>query len=343
MEFSGNVLSALPNIISIITSEDFIIIRGKTSKQESLCMIIDSIGEASSKAQCLKSIITTMAKFQTSSHKLYLMKDQENKAIVGMLKVGTKKLFIVQIINPCKLAFDRPSDKFRSFLKKHYNLENFVQQPNNFVVFDEYGLPDIPTNLHLLNKTLTRRHSSEINLLSNEKTPPSGTYHRHTRSLTPNHHYYTSELISQQEHGKQSLYEQINQDAPPPPYTPPPEQAGGSSNTNTSVVTSEGVATEQTRLNSKPTQSYTVTKTYSPTPNLTYSPPTNRGVYQPPETVVLTAAVPLEALRTEPVVTTCPHCRQITDMKDSYHSCPNCGKIMAKYSRLDGKVFRYRG
>ncbi|CAI2177600.1 13203_t:CDS:2 [Funneliformis geosporum] len=286
-----------------------------------------------------------------------------------------------QIINPCKLAFDRPSDKFRSFLKKHYNLENFVQQPNNFVVFDEYGLPDIPTNLHLLNKTLTRRHSSEINLLSNEKTPPSGTYHRHTRSLTPNHHYYTSkrELISQQEHGKQSLYEQINQDAPPPPYTPPPEQAGGSSNTNTSVVTSEGVATEQTRLNSKPTQSYTVTKTYSPTPNLTYSPPTNRGVYQPPETVVLTAAVPLEALRTEPVVTTCPHCRQvvlssvrfeiggctwltsfalfflgfgggcclipfcITDMKDSYHSCPNCGKIMAKYSRLDGKVFRYRG
>ncbi|CAG8594697.1 6611_t:CDS:2 [Funneliformis mosseae] len=283
MEFSGNVLSALPNIISVITAEDLVYVRGKTSKQESLCMIIDSMGEASSKAQYLKNIITTMEKFQSSSHKLYLMKDQENKTVVGILKVGIKKLFIVdrkgrqheieplcvldfyvhescqrsgygkqmfeymlkneQVINPCKLAFDRPSDKFRSFLKKHYNLENFVQQPNNFVVFDEYGLPDNP-NLHLLNKAHTRRHSTEIKLSSER----SGTYHRHTRSLTPNHHYYTSplfnnsspalssssiplennytsvssinhsappkeiyvqrkrELISQQEHGKQSLY-----------------------------------------------------------------------------------------------------------------------------------------
>ncbi len=48
-----------------------------------------------------------------------------------------------QVINPCKLAFDRPSNKLQSFSKRHYNLENFVQQPNNFVVFDEYNLPGI--------------------------------------------------------------------------------------------------------------------------------------------------------------------------------------------------------
>lgn len=45
-----------------------------------------------------------------------------------------------KVENPYKLAFDRPSDKFKSFLKKYYNLENFVPQPNNFVIFDEYGL-----------------------------------------------------------------------------------------------------------------------------------------------------------------------------------------------------------
>jgi hypothetical protein len=158
--------------------------------------------------------------------------------------------------NPRKLAFDRPSDKLRSFLKKYYNLENFVPQPNNFVVFDEYGLQgtwihilylkeiclitnekiyiDKPTNSHILNTSPNRRHSTPI-----EKTP-TGIYHRHTRSLTPHHHYYPSsplfntspsesnftsvssishsappkeiyvqrkrELINQQEHGKQTLY-----------------------------------------------------------------------------------------------------------------------------------------
>lgn len=56
-----------------------------------------------------------------------------------------KQLFEYMLINkkvenPCKLAFDRPSEKFKSFLKKHYNLENFIPQPNNFVIFDEYGL-----------------------------------------------------------------------------------------------------------------------------------------------------------------------------------------------------------
>lgn len=39
---------------------------------------------------------------------------------------------------PDKLAYDRPSEKLISFLKKHYGLVKFVPQNNNFVVFDRY-------------------------------------------------------------------------------------------------------------------------------------------------------------------------------------------------------------
>jgi hypothetical protein len=36
------------------------------------------------------------------------------------------------------VAIDRPSSKFLSFLKKHYQLQSHVQQNNNFVVFDKF-------------------------------------------------------------------------------------------------------------------------------------------------------------------------------------------------------------
>ena len=53
-----------------------------------------------------------------------------------------KKLFETMLENenvePHNLAYDRPSEKFLSFLKKHYNLANYTPQPNNFVVFREY-------------------------------------------------------------------------------------------------------------------------------------------------------------------------------------------------------------
>jgi hypothetical protein len=37
-----------------------------------------------------------------------------------------------------KFAYDRPSNKLKGFLAKHYSLRNFVRQNNNFVVFDDY-------------------------------------------------------------------------------------------------------------------------------------------------------------------------------------------------------------
>jgi alpha-tubulin N-acetyltransferase 1 len=41
-------------------------------------------------------------------------------------------------VEPKMLAYDRPSEKFLKFLKKHYNLNNYVPQNNNFVVFNQY-------------------------------------------------------------------------------------------------------------------------------------------------------------------------------------------------------------
>ncbi|CAN0081549.1 unnamed protein product [Heterosigma akashiwo] len=37
-----------------------------------------------------------------------------------------------------KMAYDRPSPKLLPFLKKHFELHDFIPQPNRFVVFRAY-------------------------------------------------------------------------------------------------------------------------------------------------------------------------------------------------------------
>lgn len=39
---------------------------------------------------------------------------------------------------PALIAYDRPSHKLIGFLTKHFGLTNYVQQNNNYVVFDDY-------------------------------------------------------------------------------------------------------------------------------------------------------------------------------------------------------------
>lgn len=39
---------------------------------------------------------------------------------------------------PDQLAYDRPSPKLIAFLKKHYNLVNYIPQNNNFVIFNQF-------------------------------------------------------------------------------------------------------------------------------------------------------------------------------------------------------------
>ena len=47
-------------------------------------------------------------------------------------------------IEPKKMGFDRPSQKFLNFLNKYYGLNDYVPQNNNYVVFKDY-FNDVPS------------------------------------------------------------------------------------------------------------------------------------------------------------------------------------------------------
>ncbi|XP_061764307.1 alpha-tubulin N-acetyltransferase 1 isoform X5 [Nerophis ophidion] len=151
--------------------------------QSQLVAVIDELGKASAKAQTLTTPVTSTIKLQSQQHQLYVMKDGESNGgrgvIVGFLKVGCKKLFLLdkkgvhveaeplcvldffiaqnlqrhgyglelfnfmlqdKNLEPELMAFDRPSPKFLSFLAKHYRLTQSVPQVNHFVVFEGFFL-----------------------------------------------------------------------------------------------------------------------------------------------------------------------------------------------------------
>ena len=141
-----------------------------------LCQIIDDMGTNSKLAQGLNTCLTSLQRLRDCpAHRLYLLCSE--KKCVGILKVGTKKLFIrnrsgsllemeplcvldfyiheseqrggcgrmlfdymlaSENIMPHKLGIDRPSPKLLGFLRKHFQLSDFVPQTNNFVVFNKY-------------------------------------------------------------------------------------------------------------------------------------------------------------------------------------------------------------
>lgn len=68
------------------------IVRAMPEVQNYLHDIIDRMGAASSKAQGLPAIITSASKLFTSDNRLYLR--AEGNTVIGLLKVGPRKLFI---------------------------------------------------------------------------------------------------------------------------------------------------------------------------------------------------------------------------------------------------------
>lgn len=50
------------------------------------------------------------------------------------------KMLECEGVEASQLGYDRPSDKLISFLKKHYNLVEYIPQNNNFIVFNDYYL-----------------------------------------------------------------------------------------------------------------------------------------------------------------------------------------------------------
>ncbi|KAF2360846.1 Gcn5-related N-acetyltransferase (GNAT) domain ATAT-type [Trinorchestia longiramus] len=185
MEFRFDVRNILLEDISKV--DNSLIIKGWNSKTryrveyQQLYEIINTIGEASAFAQGLSNVITTSEKLQNSDHLLYLLKEDDPTSratmVVGMLKIGRKKLFLLdqdrqtkevaplcvldfyvhesrqrrgygkrlfdamlrdQGVEAGHMAVDKPSEKFLGFLKKHYKLVTHVPQINNFVVFDTF-------------------------------------------------------------------------------------------------------------------------------------------------------------------------------------------------------------
>eukprot|EP00347_Sterkiella_histriomuscorum_P021537 403333630 len=170
-------------------------------------MVIDKMGIASAQAQQLPTPITSLGKLAANGHRLYAK--ISGNTCIGMIKVGTKKLFvrnrsggIIEMspisvldfyvhesvqrgghgkelfekmlqhenVEPRKLAYDRPSSKFKGFLAKHYNLRSHVPQNNNYVVFDDYfedrgGIPQSKTEMH-------SRQSSHQMVLKPQFTQP---------------------------------------------------------------------------------------------------------------------------------------------------------------------------
>ena len=168
--------------------------------------ILNSMGEASSRAQQLNTIITSAHKFFISNHRIFI-KAEQNK-VLGFLKVGSKKLFLrdrnynYHEVNalcvldfyvyetvqrrgigkelfdymlkfekkiPTELAYDKPSPKLLSFLKKYFGLCDFIQQSNNYMVFDEFFslIPTSKNNITYDNDT-NRAIKNLTNLSDNQ-------------------------------------------------------------------------------------------------------------------------------------------------------------------------------
>ncbi|XP_077611096.1 alpha-tubulin N-acetyltransferase 1 isoform X2 [Crocuta crocuta] len=189
MEFSFDVDALLPERITVLDQHLRPPARrpGTTTParidlQQQIMTIVDELGKASAKAQHLPAPITSASRMQSNRHVMYVLKDTSARpagkgAIIGFLKVGYKKLFVLddreahneveplcildfyiheslqrhghgrelfhymlqkERVEPHQLAIDRPSQKLLKFLNKHYNLETTVPQVNNFVIFEGF-------------------------------------------------------------------------------------------------------------------------------------------------------------------------------------------------------------
>lgn len=158
--------------------------------------VLDALGEASGEVQHLKGPLTTVTKLREArgvgeDRRCYVLR--EGNRVLGLVHVGPKHLYYwqrgggtVQMDPLCvldfyvgaqrsgfgltlfdamlaaeglearSLAYDRPSPKMLPFLRKHYGLSNYNEQPNNFVVFDDYFAGGVVP----LRRTEIRPHST---------------------------------------------------------------------------------------------------------------------------------------------------------------------------------------
>ncbi|KAG4106051.1 hypothetical protein H8356DRAFT_1630709 [Neocallimastix lanati (nom. inval.)] len=139
---------------------------------------IVTLGKESAKWQDLKYPITTLDILENHAEQiLYIICGKDNE-IIGYLKVGRKKLYLYDKTGSChesmplsvldflittvhqkkgighylfeyvlkkenadvsNIAYDRPSKRLISFLKKFYNFSKDIPQYNNFMIFENFS------------------------------------------------------------------------------------------------------------------------------------------------------------------------------------------------------------
>ena len=146
------------------------------AENPSVGKVIDELGLASAEAQGILNPMTSVAKLR-ANERLYLYSGDEMGDVAGFIKVGVKHLYhydkkgVVKEIDPLcvldfyvcgsfrrkgigrklingmmeaeeknvrHLAWDKPTAMSLALLKKYYGMSNFVPQPNNFVVFEDF-------------------------------------------------------------------------------------------------------------------------------------------------------------------------------------------------------------
>eukprot|EP00741_Cyanophora_paradoxa_P023826 tig00021623_g23014.t1 len=175
MEVNYSLSRLLPENFCVIQSKDLERLTGPVL--DNARDLIDRMGGLSAKAQGLKQVITTVARLRYSDQRLYVASENQQRKVIGILKVGKKKLFVrneslilkeieplcvldfyvhescqrtghgralfdymlvKENVHPARLGYDRPSPKLLGFLAKHFGLRAFHPQENNFVVFHKF-------------------------------------------------------------------------------------------------------------------------------------------------------------------------------------------------------------
>ncbi|XP_048375991.2 alpha-tubulin N-acetyltransferase 1 isoform X2 [Stegostoma tigrinum] len=129
------------------------------------------MGEASAKAQQLSAPITSASRMQSNRHRLYVLKDglanHGKGAAIGFLKVGHKKLFVLdgrgahnEMEPLCVLDF-----YVHVSLQRHgYGKElfDYMIQVNNFVVFESFFRDRQMRGERLVHRTIPKKVEQDI-------------------------------------------------------------------------------------------------------------------------------------------------------------------------------------
>jgi len=138
---------------------------------------VDPVALESATAQHLTTGISTVGRVKASEYTLYIMMDTTSMKVLGLCKIGTKHLYMVdpdgdmkefdltclldfyirtshqrngfglalfqhmlddQKKSAAEVAYDRPSEKLYPFLAKHFDLHIYTPQPNRYVLFHDY-------------------------------------------------------------------------------------------------------------------------------------------------------------------------------------------------------------